>query len=949
MNSKRVYYFLTFTLIMSMFFNDRGAGQSAVGKLQGKVTNATGGELLVGANVLLQNTQAGASSNIGGEYYILNIPPGSYTVRISLLGYRMQSVQDVRIVAGITHELNFTLTESPIDVGEMIIIAERPLFEANSTNTVKVYDSKEISQLPVKSVQKVLSLQAGVVSAEGSGGVDGNATINIRGGRGSEVLYVLDGVPQNDVFTGENRSQVSDNAIEQVAFQVGGYEAKYGQAQSGIVNITTKSGSAKYTAFGEVITSTLTDDFGYNQYSLNLGGPIIPGESRHTFFLSGERGWYQDATPSAIPIVIPSIGLDTKMLPNNTSAVRRASGKTYHNFDFLTLRLGANVNQRNYRSYTHSYVKNNSDHSPRNEELNQSYTARLSKDFSSNSFLNVNVGYKRYTRESGDGVWFNNFMGYGDTSINSDIRLQGSRLGRDNVGVFFLHGRTSNSYTYLKTGAIDIDADFFSQVDEHLLEIGGGISLDHVRYVTFGPVTFAATPNLPAEERFRNLGPTAYGYYMGSNGKLVETSDRQIDPLSGYDIGPRKPFIAYGYIQDRFELQDLVLNVGVRFDYFDSKAAILRDESLPYAFGDPTKFDAADFVKAPKEKHFSPRIGLGFPVTQSTVFHAQWGQFVQRPALEDVYTSSFDLEQLASDNNFGVNTGHVKSERTTQYEVGLRQMLGEGKAAINITAFYKNTEDLTNNTLRTYQRQAGGGGYIYYGPSNYDFGTVKGFAFTLDIRKISYFQASINYTYSIAEGTGSSTTSSQVATFRNNNPPGEVPVVIAPLDFDQRHTGTINVSFVTGNGELGILENTALMVLAAFASGRPYTPLLEQDLIAGSSNYGQTKGYVNTATGPGAFSMNLKLEKTIRTGNFSITPYFWVENLLGAENATSVYRSTGSPYTAAFMETAKGKAAAAASPAGAATYRSDYAAFERDPGNFGVPRQIRLGMKVGFN
>ncbi len=87
---------------------------------------------------------------------------------------------------------------------------------------------------------------------EGNGGQDGNAQINVRGGRSSEVVYIVDGVVQNNLYNGQTVSQVSNSAIDQISFQVGGYEAKYGQAQSGIVNVTTKSGQPYYNIFADV-------------------------------------------------------------------------------------------------------------------------------------------------------------------------------------------------------------------------------------------------------------------------------------------------------------------------------------------------------------------------------------------------------------------------------------------------------------------------------------------------------------------------------------------------------------------------------------------------------------------------------------------------------------------------------------------------------------------------
>lgn len=937
--------------------------QSATSKLHGKVTDAESGEALIGATVILVATQAGASTDINGEYTILNIPPGTYDVKVAYVGYTQQLLKQVRVVAGVTTELNAKLTPSAIEVGEMVITVERPMFEAKSTNTVKVYDSKEIAQLPVRGVQKVVSVQSGVVTAEGDGGVAGNATLNVRGGRGTEVLYIVDGVAQNDILTGDAEAQVSDNAIEQIAFQVGGYEAKYGQAQSGIVNITTRSGSANYTAFIEGVTSSWTDDFGYNLYSANVSGPIIPGDGANTAFLSFERGWFKDAYPNAIGLdfqtrsepdvngeYLRADGATTPFasdyLPDNDADIWRFTGRTFHNLDFMTLRLGANYNTRNDRTYIHTYAKNNSHHNPRVELVNQSYSARIGKDFSPKTFLNATIGWKRYDRETGDGVWFDNFLAYGDTALNPEIVQQGSRINQDNVGIFFGKGRVSNAYTKTQNSAWTFDAEFSAQVDQNLLEVGGGMSFHEIRYLTFAPVGLAAVPTTPLLERFVGLNPIGYGYWLSETGTVRETSKGEKEPVNQADVEPRSPLVAYGYVQDRFELEDLVINVGVRFDYLDSKADKLRNESLPFGSGDPAVFDAADFVQAESEFYISPRIGLGFPITSTTVFHAQWGRFIQNPNLVDLYTAYYDLNALVTDDNLPVNTGWLGPEKTTQYEVGFRQILAENVAALNVTAFYKNTEDLTNQTTRVFYKQEGGGQYRYYGPSNYDFGTVMGLALSLDIRRLSYFSASVNYTLSKAEGTGSSTNSSFVATFRNTN--GEVPQVIAPLDFDQRHTGSIVLGFNTGPNQLGWLENTSVNVLFSFNSGRPYTPLVSQNLLAGNTNYGDTKGYVNSAYGPGSSLLNLRVERTFLMSSVAITPYVFVENLLNTENAVNVYRSTGDPYSTAWINSAEGQAAANASPAGPDAYKADHKVYEADPVNFGVPRQIRLGLKVNF-
>ncbi|RKY95178.1 MAG: hypothetical protein DRQ13_07420, partial [Ignavibacteriae bacterium] len=174
--------------------------QSGVGKISGKIIDADTGEPLIGANVILLNTNLGAATDIDGNYFVLNITPGTYDVKVSYVGYAPKTIQGVRIVANLTYELNIDLS-TDFTLPE-IVVEDTKFFEAKSTNTVKVIDSDQIARLPVKGVVNVVGLQSGVVIQEGSGGVDGNATINVRGGRASEVLFIVDGVPQTNIFNG---------------------------------------------------------------------------------------------------------------------------------------------------------------------------------------------------------------------------------------------------------------------------------------------------------------------------------------------------------------------------------------------------------------------------------------------------------------------------------------------------------------------------------------------------------------------------------------------------------------------------------------------------------------------------------------------------------------------------------------------------------------------------
>lgn len=954
---KRLLLTVLFIFGLLFYASDLSFAQTGVGKLSGVVLDAATKEPLIGANVVLVGSELGAAADINGKYYVLNIVPGTYDVRVTFVGYSPKLIKDIRIVAGITFELNVDL-QTGVALNEIVITGEKKFFEEKSTNSTKVIDANDISRLPVKGVEKLASLQAGVVISDGSGGASGNATINVRGGRSNEVLYIVDGVAQNDLYGGGNAAQLSNSAIDQISFQIGGYEAKYGSAQSGIVNVTTKSGEQKYTLFGDVQSSSFTDKYGYNLYTLNFGGPIIPGYTNHTIFISGERGWFLDSNPRAIPLVIPTANINSDVLPNNDASVWRYTVRTYHNFNPFTIRLGANINTRDSRSYVHSYAKNNSEHNPKRKTSNFSYSGRLSHTLSNSSFWNLNLGYKLYDYEYGDGLWFDNLEAYGDADANrpyvnpaiASSLLNGTSVSLDGLGLFFDKGRVNNVYQRQHSNTLTADLDFTSQVDNHLIEIGGGFNYTTLRFFSISPVGVAINnKTLSYEERLATQQPYFFGYDITS--KNYTESDVNKD-FAGKSLpvatAPKKPVVAYAYIQDRFELSDLVLNIGIRMDYFDSKADVLKSETLPYAGGtDPNDFDAGDFMKKKAEVIFSPRIGIGFPVSTGTVFHAQYGKFVQAPDLQDVFTSISALRSLTYDSNLGVNTGNVGTEVTTQYEVGFRQILGQNLAALNITAFYKNTVGLVSTTVKNYQRADGSQYFRYYGPSNGDFGTVKGLALSLSVARISYFTFSLDYTYSLAEGTGSSTGGAATAAFRNTGT-DPVPIVIAPLDFDQRHTGVATLDFYIPKDNMGLLEMTSFSLIYSFSSGRPYTPLAEQNITpGGGTNLGETKGYVNSAYGPGSSRLDLKLEKSIKIfGNSVITPYLWVENVFNTENAVGVYRSTGSPYTSGYLSTAAGSALAKSR---GQAYVDDYQSLERNPGNYGIPRLIKLGVKVNFS
>jgi len=214
----------------------------------------------------------------------------------------------------------------------------------------------------------------------------------------------------------------------------------------------------------------------------------------------------------------------------------------------------------------------------------------------------------------------------------------------------------------------------------------------------------------------------------------------------------------------------------------------------------------------------------------------------------------------------------------------------------------------------------------------------------LDVSKLENFSLSLNYTFSIAEGTGSSTTSSNTAVFRNQD--HLAPKVIAPLDFDQRHTATASIDYYIPENESGFLEMFDANVLLSFNSGTPYTPVDKLNLVGDNSVISNTLGYINSAFGPSSFRVDLRIEKSFYLAGVKLSPYLLVQNLFDADNVVSVYRSTGSPSTTGWLNTSEAQATAQKLGEG---YNQDYMSYEQNPGNYGIPRLIRLGLKVDIS
>ncbi|MDP6167874.1 MAG: carboxypeptidase-like regulatory domain-containing protein, partial [Candidatus Marinimicrobia bacterium] len=204
------------------------------GKLAGRVTDKDKNEPLIGANVMVVGTTLGAATDLDGNYYVLQVPPGTYSIRFTMIGYQSLVINDVRVKVDLTTTINGALVESVVGLEEVVVQAERAMIQTDVTYSQANISSEEVDLLPVEEFQDVIALQAGVVVTGGD--------IHVRGGRGGEISYMVDGITVTDPYNAGVAIEIENNAIQELQFISGTFNAEYGQAMSGIVNIVTKDG-----------------------------------------------------------------------------------------------------------------------------------------------------------------------------------------------------------------------------------------------------------------------------------------------------------------------------------------------------------------------------------------------------------------------------------------------------------------------------------------------------------------------------------------------------------------------------------------------------------------------------------------------------------------------------------------------------------------------------------
>ena len=874
------------------------------GKISGRAVDAATGEPLPGVNILIEDSGGlGAATDASGEYFILQAPPGAYTVRATFIGFRSVVAQGVQVQNGLTTRLDFEMTEEVIQGEEIVVLADDPIIRPDITSTRRTATREELASTPgMEQALDMFRTQAGTVLGAAPQSLnlgDGQTLqvrdqsvkdVHVRGGRGGEMLFLVDGMPvTHPLYGGRSVLELNVNDVDQVELLTGAFNAEYGQAQSGVVNISTRSGSERYEGGAEYRSDAL-DIFGTSRrtdyLSFFLSGPV-PGvrrKDRLNFFLSGNsnltdtpydngrsRGTFRFFGAALPERQDNTAGLNARLdwrLPDLRIGLNyNGSAKRWSNFDWL------------WRDFP--------DHVAIHERRNHHVGLHVNHTLSPSTFYSVRVGYLavRYDASLDGRQPSDTWRFYADSTTFADgnaltyeawhasasgaapFRVESiiSPPAFDLVTGFFGGEGYENIWRNDETGSYTFKGDITSQVHaRHLVKAGVEAQRHRISYVDVqdGGVT---------------LSPYGRKLYRGEGGDEVARPPGPFPEFGQnrwvFDV---QPVIVGVYAQDKFELNTLIINAGVRMDGFFPGDTVFEPDWR-------RQWEAATGFTADWSRFrykVSPRFGISFPVNLKTVFFFSYGHFTQLPELQFYYRDPYT----------GGLTGnpHLDYEQTILYEFGFKRELA-ANWALDAKAYAKDI----SKQVGALQLQAASGFPVSLYDNN-GYARARGLELEVDKRLSGFFSGNASYTIQWATGFASSAFEQYVQSVTDF----PLPIRERRLSWDVRHQFVLQGRVAPPPGRRLELFGWRLpgrwefTVLSRAVSGSPYTP--------GNHDPAELQKLDNTSTGPPVFSTDLKFRKAFRLFDRAEMALFVdVFNVFNQRNVQIVYGFnpwTGKPF-----------------------------------------------------
>lgn len=916
---------LSLLTIVAITFSGWGtASAQNTGNISGTITDREDGETLIGVNVIVRGTSFGDASDLDGVYNIRNIRPGEYSLEFSYVGYERILITGIRVEAGETTTLDVEMGLQAVSAGdEVLVIGQRPIFDIEKSSTSTSLSREQISAAPVRQVDEVVGMTAGVVR-DPSG-------LYIRGGRANETGFVIDGVSSQNPLAGTGFGlDLGANAFQSVEVTTGGVDVEYGNATSGVVAVETQSGGDNYSGYfahkrdnpGRMTGSSA--NFFTDIYDFTLGGPMpitetllpalgieLPGSMY--FFMAGQASITNEFMRQTADQV------QSSLIDNNFWSPRQDN--RWSGLFKLTYRIKPSM--RIEAAYNRSLTVNQNTRMLQiigdDVQIRPGYQFFFEQNLdNANTYANdSNMSYIKWTHAVSSSTFYDVQFSRFFTRLRADANGRNWRPefvdGEFDAASIITYPITpfpaGNNFTYALPG-------------QGFANNGGIASLwhDHFaeEYTLRSTVTTYLTENnhrlrVGLEMKFMNYQWIDITRpWVGAPIQIDDETSTETGRLGATsDIWNVRPSQGSLFVSDEIRYRGLIANIGARLEYWfpGNYVDTFVDDPLspiPDAIREGYKDDTYNLFGNRFKLRMLPRINVSFPVRENMVMYFNYSHKSKLPHPTYIYAG---LDPFYQDRSFLSNLGNpnLDPEVDISYEIGFRYQVTSNDA-LNVTAFWSDKYDFITaeriNVVDPSGRESERTFRV-----NGDFARVRGLELSYLKRYSHFIQGSLSVTYSRAEGLSSTSNDAlqDIITggqdFGNN--------IETPLAWDRPWDIKSSIIFTWDRPNdplfgLAPLNQMRLYLSGTYRSGSRYTPMVfqgnQRNPVTGEEDWrpiyerDPDPNRRFSEVGESWIMFDLNFERWINIGSTRLLATLEITNLFNANNAAIINPVTGKAY-----------------------------------------------------
>jgi outer membrane receptor protein involved in Fe transport len=776
-----------FTLICLILFAFR-LHAGTTGKIAGTVADKETGNPLPGANIMVSGMTLGSAADLNGQFSILNVPPGTCALKVSMMGYQAVTVTDVRVFIDQTTRVHVDLEMEAIEGEVVTVVAEKSIIKEDVATSMTAVSGREIQELPVSSVENVATLQAGI-----QGG------LQIRGGGADEALLLVDGITLRDPRNNNPVSSIALSAVKEISIERGGFNPEYGQVRSGVVKTVTREGDRssyygsaefKYSPpaakhfgispfdrnsnwlrpyFDDTVCWTGTDNRRWSEYQ-QLQYPYFEGWNKVSQRLMTDGNPDNDLSPLAAQRVYmwetrkqPALDQPDYNIDAGFGGPVPAIGKKLGGLRFFT----------SFRRYREMLVVPLT----RDDYVDYDWTAKINSDITPAMKLEISgLGGKQFTMQQN---WSYGYLRYPSVIAGVMGDRPGALFGTGEYSLTDIaHRGASAKLTHVlgKNTFYEISLEHLQRKyqsypaayrnQEKQYEVVPGYFVDEAPFgyhpddevgivgMLFGGFTSKRRDNtrvhvttlkgdLSSQVDANNLVKTGVEFsYNDLNfdyGILSNYTDKRYDERVRLHVFPLRMAL---YAQDKLETKGFIMTAGLRMDYSNSNTDWWDVDPYDIYFFTAKYDESRDFArKASKGQwQISPRLSISHPITENSKLFFNYGHFKQMPSYETLFRVARSTDRRLG--QFG--DPNLVLAKTISYELGYDHAFFNDYL-IQMAAFYHDIADQTNTT-----QYSSVGGIVYNRTTSNSYEDIRGFELTLRKNRGRWWTFFGNYTYQVS-------------------------------------------------------------------------------------------------------------------------------------------------------------------------------------------------------